>query len=259
MSWKASAYVLELAGRHKWLTPTQLSVLYALGARHHQDYHCALGSLRRVAADTHLHEVTVSSIIGELEDKQILSVWEGQLPRRKSDPADRRRTRGSMWCFVGLDPDDGPDVEGAARRIRTSGRPPGAGDSESISPGLIQLEGDELAGDGGSISQNHATELAGGSESISRNGVDELAGLNSPFKAGFKPVVEPVFKPAEAGLPLLSPQGEIRANRAKPAAWCARCGESFEDGQPRVLLRSGVDVCGPCGAARAAPRDEATA
>lgn len=211
MSWKASAYVLDLAHRYRWLTPTHLSVLYALGARHHQDYHCAFGSLRLVAGDTHLHEVTVSTTISDLEEKGILRVFEGQLPSRRSDPDDRRRTRGSMWCFVGLDPDDGPDVVGAVPRVRTSGRPPSPNGQDSISPGLIELEPDDLAGNEGSISPGLPDELAGDSRSISRKGGDDLAGLNSPLKPAINPAKEPVFKAGYEPVPPYAPQGESRA------------------------------------------------
>lgn len=122
MSWKASAYVLDLAKAYPWLTVTHLAVLYALGARHHQDDHCAWGQLPRIMEDTHASESTVSHALAELEEKGVLSVWEGQYPRRKNDPSDRRRTRGLFFCFVGLDPDDGPAYEGLVRHVRRGGR-----------------------------------------------------------------------------------------------------------------------------------------
>lgn len=175
MSWKASAHVLELATKYPHLTLTQMAVLYALAARHNHEYHCSFGTLKRVATDAHVHPVTVSSTITELEDMGLLCVFEGQLPRKKSDPDDHRLTRGTMWCFVGLDPEEGPDIEGATPRVRTSGRPP----AESISSRLNDFPrsaDDELAGSDGSISPGLG---------------DELAGLNSPFKAGSFPATEP--------------------------------------------------------------------
>ena len=121
MSWKASAYVLDLAKAHPWLTITQLAVLYALGARHHQDDHCAWGLLARIMEDTHASESTVSHVLGELEDRGIITAWEGQFPQRKGDSDDRRRTRGLFFCFVGLDPDDGPAYKGVTRHVRHGG------------------------------------------------------------------------------------------------------------------------------------------
>ena len=169
MSWKATAHVFDVAAHYPGLTVTQMAILYAIAGRHNHEYHCSFGSLRRVAADAHVHLVTASSTISELEDLGILRVYEGQLPRKKSDPDDRRLTRGSMWCFAGLDPEEGPDIEGAAPRIRTSGRPPENG---SISPRLNHFE------------DVQTDELAESGKSISRGLTDDLAGLNSPFKAG---------------------------------------------------------------------------
>ncbi len=186
MSWQASAHVLKLAEHTSMreLSPSHIVVLYALAARHNdRDYHCAFGQLERMARDTHLHVVTLSRLLGQLEDRGIITVWEGQLPALKDSPDDGRRTRGTMWCFVGLDLDDGPNIVGAVPRVRTSGRPR----AKSISATLNHF--------GRSISRNEVDELAGNGRSISAAHQTELAGLISSLKPDSQPDVKPDSQP----------------------------------------------------------------
>jgi DNA-binding MarR family transcriptional regulator len=186
MSWQASSHVLKLAERTSMeeLSHAHVVVLYALAARHNdRDYHCAFGQLERMARDTHLHVVTLSRLLGQLEDRGIITVWEGQLPQFKDAPEDGRRTRGTMWCFVDLDPEDGPNIAGAVPRVRTSGRPK----AKSISAPLNQLEG--------SISRNGQTELAQNGRSISAPLQTELALLTRAPDLPVKPDVQTERKP----------------------------------------------------------------
>lgn len=125
MSWKASAHVLHLAERTtaEELSPTDLLVLMALAARHHQDYRCAFAQLARLSADTHLGLTALSECINRLEARGIVTIWIGPLPAMRDAPSDGRRRRGLMFCFVGLDPEDRPNVADAEPRKRLGGRP----------------------------------------------------------------------------------------------------------------------------------------
>jgi len=192
------------------LSPTELLVLLALAARHNdRDYHCAYGQLERMAKDTHLHVVTLSRVLSQLEDKHFITVWEGQLPRRKGDPDDGRRTRGTMWCFVGLDADDGPNIEGCVPRVKRGGRPP----KTELADGKL-ISGDELARNGRSVSRNGADELAGGEAKQA----DELAGRNTVLLTGYevKPEKKNHVEPA-------------RARAREDESICPRCRVHIDD------------------------------
>jgi hypothetical protein len=208
VSWKASAFVLDLADR---TTPAELSamhiaVLHALAARHNdRDYHCSFGQLRRMAQDTHMHVTTLSLLLSELEDKGVISVWEGQLPARRDDPSDARRTRGTMWCFIGLDDDAGPNIAGAEPRVKRGGRP-----KTELAHGKLSLP-DELAVGEKSVSPNGKTEFAG--KQLEQ--ADEFAGPISPINRSVKPDTKPINQTSRA-----------HARESHPL--CPNCGRAID-------------------------------
>jgi hypothetical protein len=170
VSWEASAHVLKLADSTSTaqISPMELLVLYVLAARHHRDARCAYGQYRRMAQDTHLAVSTLVEAINHLEDLGFVRVYFGPIPLFKDAPRnadgtpDKRSQRGNLYCFIGLDPDDGPNIEGVEPRRRVGGRPNVSSDTtNSLSEVSSDLDAGQLAGEPKVSSAESAGQLAG--------------------------------------------------------------------------------------------------
>ncbi len=227
MSWKGSQYVLDLARVNPWLTITQLAVLYALGARHHQDDHCAWGLMQRIMEDTHASESTVSHVLAELEERGLITVWEGQFPQRKGDPDDRRRTRGLFYCFVGLDPEDGPAYKGTVRHVRRGG----AGThSNSVANGATYFS-DSVANGAteGAANELQTVQLIPAPGPAGPAGVrpDPLRGESGPAEPAALPVSGPAGAPDVAAPRRAADESDEPDRLPNGAQQCPMCPEVF--------------------------------
>jgi hypothetical protein len=189
VSWKATAHVLNLAEttERDALSPTHLLVLFALAGRHSPDYGCAWGQLERVARDSHLGQTALTDALNYLEEKRYITVWVGDLPRVKNASQDGRRRRGLLYCFRGLDAEDGPNMEGVEPRKRLGGRP------KSVSPNETDSAPDQFRLAEKSVPAGGEIGFAEGGDQFRRKANSVPAG--GPLKR-IEPAGEPDVKPA---------------------------------------------------------------